>query len=411
MSTRTDTFRRLRGRLELSTVAVALVALALPDCSVDRGGLRRPSFTVYKTAATILTGEGVTIRVTDDDALLAGSEPRAFFADEEDGGAMAATDRVRADWKRFLLQRLSDPAASPEARATFGPGPWCAVDTEVTRTEFTMSGALLPEIAGPEIAGCTGAMVGAASDCPMVDTAMPMLGVDPPSVAFPPTPVGTVSPEQIVTISNAGTGRICLAMPALDLGESDHPEHFRVDATDCRNAGRPREIELDRTFLGHDRPSCQVHVRFAPTGATVGVGRIRLSTNDPARPVTFVDLTGTAQPGRLRPLAPVCFNTDEDPPGDPMCPGRVIRLLNAGPVGLVTIRSVSLAGGVDGRGWSLGPLTLPVTLPVDAVLPVTVSACAGATEENVLTVASNGAEPVFSVRLLPPGSGCVPEMP
>jgi hypothetical protein len=276
------------------------------------------------------------------------------------------------------------------------------VDTEVIKTEALSGGGVLPEIAGPEIAGCSGDMVGAASDCPMVDTAMPMLGVDPPSLAFPPTPVGTVSAEQIVTVSNTGSGRICLATPALDFGESDHPEHFRVDAGDCARHEFGREDLLERTFLGHDRPSCEVHVRFAPTGPTVGVGRIRLSTNDPTRPVAFIDLTGTAQTGFVERPASVCFNG-----GPAGCFRKDVPLHNSGP-GQVTIRSVSLGASPN---WVLDPLSLPVTLPVGEELTVHVSACPGATEDTVLTVASNGTVPLFDVRLLHPGGTCVPEMP
>jgi hypothetical protein len=412
MTTRTTRFRGLRGRLrlDLSSLAIALVALSLPDCSIDRGGTASTPFFVYDTAATIRTAEGVTIRVTGQDELLTGGTPPEFLAEDADVGGVAPAERVRSEWKKYLLQRLSDPSATPEARAVFGSGPWCAVDTEVRRTEvprFTLPPALI----GEEIPGCTGDMVGPVSDCPMEGAAMPMLGVSPASVAFPPTPVGTTSPvEEVVTISNVGTGRICLAMPALDLASSEHPEYFPIDASGCMHAGGMREIELERTFLWDRRPSCDVRVRFAPGGAAVGVARLRLNTNDPVSPVTFIEITGTAQPGFLHPVPPsACFNTPAVVlPDGRTCRRNSVNLVNDGP-GFVTVRSLALPADAAAAGWSHdGAPPVPRTVAPGAALSVPLLACGAVGADSILTVGNNGTASTIEVPLLRPGSGCTP---
>jgi hypothetical protein len=409
MTTRTTLVRGLRGRLrlDLSSVAIALVALTLPDCTLNRSGLGATAYHVYETAATIRTAEGVTIRVTGQEELLTGGTPQEFRAEDVDVDRVAPAERVRSDWKKYLLLRLSDPAATPEARAVFGDGPWCVVDTEVRRT-------VVPRFAPPaifateEIPGCTGDMVGPVSDCPMEGTAMPMLGVSPTSVAFPPTPVGTTSPvEEVVTISNVGTGRICLAMPALDLASSDHPEYFPIDASGCMHAGGMREVELERTFLWDRRPSCDVRIRFAPGGPAVGTARLRLNTNDPVNPVTFIDITGTAQAGFLHAVpASACFNTAAVVlPDGRTCRRNSVNLRNDGP-GVVTVRSMALAMGV---GWSHdGTPSLPATVAPGATLGVPLLACGAVPEDSVLTVANDGTVSTIEVPLLRPGSGCTP---
>ena len=410
MTTRTTFVRGLRGRLrlDLSSLAIAIVALTLPDCTLDRSGLLSTPFFVYETAATIRTAEGVTIRVTGQEELLTGGTPRQFVAEDAEVDGVVAAERVRSDWKKYLLQRLSDPSATPEARAVFGSGPWCVVDTEVRRTEVPRFTDLPPVLIGEEIPGCTGDMVGAVSDCPMEGAAMPMLGVSPASVAFPPTPVGTTSPvEEVVTISNVGTGRICLAMPALDLGSSDHPDYFPIDASGCMHAGGMREVELERAFLWDRRPSCDVRIRFAPRGPSVGTARLRLNTNDPVNPVTFIDITGTAQAGFLHAVpASACFNTPAVVlPDGRTCRRNSVSLLNDGP-GFVTVRSMALAMGV---GWSHdGTPPLPATVAPGATLSVPLLACGAVPEDSVLTVANDGAVSTVEVPLLRPGSGCTP---
>jgi len=412
MTTPTTFVRGLRGRLrlDLSSLAVAIVALTLPDCTFDRSGIAVTAYQVYETAATIRTAEGVTIRVTGQEELLTGGTPQEFRAEDVDVGGVTPTERVRSDWKKYLLLRLSHPAATPEARAVFGDGPWCVVDTDVRRTEVPRFDP--PAIfATEEIPGCTGDMVGPVSDCPMEGAAMPMLGVSPMRVAFPPTPVGTTSPvEEVVTISNVGTGRICLAMPALDLASSDHPEYFPIDASGCMHAGGMREIELERTFLWDRRPSCDVRVRFAPGGAAVGVARLRLNTNDPVSPVTFIEITGSAQPGFLHPVPPsACFNSPAVVlPDGRTCRRNSVSLVNDGP-GFVTVRSLALPADAAAAGWSHdGAPPVPRTVAPGAALSVPLLACGAVGADSILTVGNNGTASTIDVPLLRPGSGCTP---
>jgi hypothetical protein len=214
--------------------------------------------------------------------------------------------------------------------------------------------------------------------------------------------------EEVVTIANVGTGRICLAMPALDLASSDQPGYFPIDASGCMHAGGMREVELERTFLWDRRPSCDVRIRFAPGGPTVGTARLRLDTNDPVTPVRFIDITGTAQPGFLHAVPPsVCFNTAAVVlPDGRTCRRNSVSLRNDGP-GVVTVRSLALELGV---GWSFesAPPTLPATVAPGATLSLPVLACGGVPEDSVLFVGNNGTAAAFEVPLLRPGSGCTP---
>jgi hypothetical protein len=213
--------------------------------------------------------------------------------------------------------------------------------------------------------------------------------------------------EEVLTISNAGTGRICLAMPALDLASSDHPEYFPIDASGCMNAGGLREVELERTFLWDRRPSCDVRIRFAPGGPTVGTARLRLDTNDPVTPIRFIDITGTAQPGFLHAVPPsVCFSTAAVVlPDGRTCRRNSVHLRNDGP-GVVTVRSLALELGV---GWSFESMPpLPSTVAPGTTLSLPILACGGVPEDSVLSVGNNGTAATFEVPLLRPGSGCTP---
>jgi hypothetical protein len=407
MSMQTTRFLgRLRTfRFDGSMLAIALVALALPDCSLERGGVGT-EFVVLEGSATIRTAEGMVLRVASDDVLLSGGSPRDIVT--ERAGALPPEERARPEWRKYLLQRLSDPAASPEAMAVFGGGPWCLLEDEVHLVGTRVMGSGPGPLTGDEIPVCPGGLLPPVSECLTGDGTVPALDFEPPSLTFAPTPVGTLSPEELVlTIRNAGTGRLCLALPGLDLSRSEHPEHYAVDPSDCAPLNE-RELAIGRAMLRAERPMCQVRVRFSPTGSAPGVSRLRLSTNDETRSVTFVDVTGEPLPGALRAVTnPVCFNTPAVVlPDGRTCRRNTVALRNDGP-GVVTVRSLALPAAAT--GWGPDALVpLPRTVGAGGTLSVPLLACAGTAADTVLTVGSDAAVPVFDVTLLRPGSGCTP---
>lgn len=411
MNMRTTAFfaRLRRLRPDWSLLAIALVALALPDCSLDRSGVGT-EWLVFEATATIRTADGMVLRVASDDVLLAGGRPHEFRTEADRPGGLPPVDRIRPEWRKYLLHRLSDPAASPEAQAVFGGGPWCLLEDEVrlVGTRVTAAGPGL--VPGDEIPVCADGLLPPVSDCLTGDGTVPLLEFDPPDLTFSPTPVGITSPEELVlTIRNAGTGRLCLAPPGLDLSRSDHPEHFAVDPSDCLpDPTNPRELAAGRAMLRAERPSCQVRVRFSPRGREPGVSMLRLSTNDATRSVAFVDVTGRPEPGALRAVRdPVCFNTPPVVLADGRtCRPAAVELRNDGP-GIVTVRSAALPASAT--GWGAEALVpLPQAVAVGGTLRMPLVACPGATAVTVLTVGNNGDVPVFDVTLLPPGSGCTP---
>lgn len=391
--------RRLRA------AAVAVIALAVTGCSINRAGVTA-TYRVWWGFATIQEepAPGATpappVVVAWDDLVFTGDAPHPILEMDGTVGGLTAEERVRSEWRKYVRRRL-ETATSPEFRARFGNGPrWCLLDDQVHWTRFMSRRAGTAE-AGLELQACTGPLAAPAGLCANPPGITPILSVHPRTVNFGDAPAGGTGASVVMTVGNIGTGRLC-AYPPVVAGEY-HPRDFLADASDCLPR-TPDEVRTGRVFLDSGgRSSCQVRVTFRPTDPGRRSSSMRVSSTDAARPLAHVPLEGDGLRGALRNPGLVCVN--EAIPGT-SCHRGAFLLHNDGP-GEVRVWSVA-PPAADAAVWSVEPLTLPYTIAAGGDMPIGVRTC-GATTNTTLIVGSNSNErggPPLEVEVRSPSVPC-----
>ncbi len=388
------------------------LALLMPACTLDRSPILTLGF-VYECTALVRDGAGNAVPVSCGDMLLAGGAPRVFSIEDAPGpGGETPRERALGDWSRYLRRRLADPAATPEFRARFGNGPHCLLSIDVRRTDA--AAPLSPAESGAPLADCGVPPLPAACGNPPGVT--PRVNVAPPDVDFGSVPVGTPSSDVLVTLSNSGAGRLCLAAPAFDAALSPHLSDFTLDATDCLPRSSA-ELAAGYTFLEAARPACILRARLSPSAAGERRAVLRVGSGDLLRPRVDVALVGQGQPGVLRAApSPLCLNTmPVSVPPFGICYRANLALINDGP-GTVVVTSVALpadasdyalGGFAPGRPGAVG-FESGVPLAAGASLTMVVRECGAAPPDTLLVVASNAATPLLNVPFLSFASGCTP---
>ena len=346
---------------------------------------------VFDATAIVRNAAGVEVAVTSaGDGLFAGE----MFLLMAQGSGGTLEDRVRTRYKRAVNRRLSAGGDALVA-ARFGAGPWCFV-AEPTILPTFENRPSPPDETAAELSLCEGPppppQCAATGD-------MPELSVDPPAHTFPDTPLGSASDWFPFTVSNSGTGFVCLASM---IAGGLHAQDFQVDDSNCR----PSDPEAARRLLGvGGLPSCTVRVRFVPTRPGTREGALRVSSNDPQVLQQF-GLTGTGIAGVLTPTTPVCVPRV----GDRF--QRTVVLTNAGP-GTVTVRSISVGE------WHTSPSCtpdVPTSIPSGGTLSCEVNSPTGDDPgEGALVIGSDGVRDdptatVIEIPLIPrvaPGT-CTP---
>ncbi len=391
---------------------LAVLALILPACSLDRRPILDLGF-VYECTGLVRDGAGNAVPVSCGDMLLAGGAPRVFSADDFPGpGGETPRERMLAQWSRYLRRRLEDPAASPEFRARFGGGPHCLLSIDVRRTDATAP--VSPAETGAPLADCGLPPLPAACGNPPGVT--PHVDVSPPLLDFGTVPVGSASPDAVVTLANSGAGRLCLAAPALDAALSPHLGDFTLDASDCAPRSSA-ELAAGYAFLESARPACSVRLRLTPSAAGAREAVLRVSSGDLLRPLVNVAASGVGAPGVLRAApSPLCLNTPPVMVGGRVCHRNNLALINDGP-GAVNVTSIALPADAV-ADWALGGF-LPgrpgapgfetgVLLTPGASLTFQARECEGAATGTTLVVGSNASTPVLNVSFLSFATGCTP---
>jgi hypothetical protein len=393
--------------------AVGLMgALSLTDCSLDRRPILSQRF-VWRCEATVRSADGIVGTLSSEDGTFTNGRPFVTWFDAAEDPAEAEA-RVRTEWRRFLRERLDDPALPESVRARLGAAPYClTTDTDsVTRTATQFTELSPAELTTPEIDAC-GAIPPPPPTCGNVAGAHPILAVMPPALAFADLPLGSPAVDRTVTYENVGDGRLCLGTPMIDRGVSPNPDDFVVvDASNC--AAAPEDAPWGATVLSVTRPECFVVVRFNPSNPGLRQAELRASANDPDMPVSRVPLTGTGLGGMLALSATnLCFNVPAASYGAFPTPQhrQIVTLSNSGP-GAVEVTSVAPGGA----GWAVrvlhsdGTTTPPpppsFTIPSGGSVQLRIFAAEGTVGNSTLIVQSNAATPRIETVLLGPGSGC-----
>ena len=209
--------------------------------------------------------------------------------------------------------------------------------------------------------------------------------VSPSPVSFPPTQVGVVSAEQVVTISN--TGGAALTISSVQVVGAE----FTVSLNGC-------------TAALSTGGSCPVKVVFAPAGTGTRIATLRIISNAATSP-TQVTLTGTgtAVPSGTLDAQPAAVTFVDQVVGTSSA-SQSVAVSNTG-VFPVTVASVSVSGDFTQTN------DCTVVSPGGAGCMVTVvfSPQGLGTRNGALTIVSDASNPALSVSLL--GNGVLTSFP
>jgi hypothetical protein len=383
--------------------------LGLPACHLERGGIAAPVHE-WSVQATLQDAAGATYVVNGDDTDFAEGDLRTFATDDashSDGTTPA--QRIRDFWRRYLRHRVEAGAHGATFTARFGTGPWCLAGDSVRPTATLASTRSEPDVDDPLV--MCGA--GGAPTCANPAGTVPLLHVDPPAVTFGHAAVGTSAADVTLTLSNAGTGNLCLDGDFLILPEAGvRPDEFSRDVSSCTPMS-PLERFVGRVVLSAaTRPSCTVRMGFRPRNGGPRRATMQVSSNDAASPAA-VALSGDGDAGVLiASPSPMCFNVASEVVGGRTCYRQGIVFSNAGP-GTVTITSVTVPAP-DAASWTRvhPPLSMfPIVLTPLTGQYVQVLACEPGINDSVLTALTNSTTPVIDVPMLRPASGCTPPSP
>jgi hypothetical protein len=365
------------GSARLAAVTVALGILPIgAGCGFNSSFV--PQHSIYEGVAIVRNGEGAEVAVSASGDSLFAEEPFVLAP-----AALQEPDAAARDLFLSAIARRLSVGGDDLFQARFGPGPWCLVSEPAlvrtvgrTRTQTIETGPPLPPCDGPP----------PPPQCSGPGTS-PELRADPDAFEFGGVPLGPMVPATIpITLSNLGTGHLCLA--SIIAGGRDAAD-FRVDDSDCR-PGSPAQ---SRRLLGEGAsPSCRVDVTFDPTRPGRREGTLRVSSNDP-QVIREFPLSGTGLPGALSPLAPICV------PRAGSCYRRTVVLTNTGP-GVVTMRSVWV-GGYFFR--SLCTPDYDAVIPVGGVITCPIDSCDADPQPSPLIVSSDavGVDPTATVIEIP----------
>jgi hypothetical protein len=409
MKTLTAATPGIRARAPL--LVLLGVVSALPACSLERRPIL-PEYRTYTASAVVTNGAGDAVSTFSGDPVLTGG--MALALTDRWGSDPDGPERAREHWLRYLRRRLEIDAVGPEFRARFGGGPFCVRDVALTPAE--RAGAPAPEETADPLPDCDAP--GFPPAC-RADGSTPTLELSPPSeVDLGSARVGTPSAPSLVTIANAGDGRLCLSAPALDPALSPNPEDFGVDATDCLPLS-DEERAAGFTFLDATRPSCSVRVTATPGEDGLRQASLRVSSSDAARPVVRLGLSVRGVAGALVAPSSVCFAVPiAEYPGLGPCRRRQVSIRNDSPAE-VTVRSVSLPAEAE-RRWLLREFVpgrpgdpgfeSGVRLAASGgTLTLNAYVCApDPADSTTLTIATNAIPAVLDIPFLNPDSGCTP---
>ena len=206
----------------------------------------------------------------------------------------------------------------PIAVAALGAGLSCTVNVTFSPTQSGVDNAALTfstNVPGsPQALNVFGTGQGVVA---------PIYSPSTTSLSFAPRQVGSPSPAQVVTITNAGSGTLSLGQPVVSSGD------FSVQTATC-----------NQPFA----TSCTMSVTFTPTALGARSGTITFSSNAPGSPHT-INLSGTGQSSVTSPVAtvsPPLLNFGSQAIGTTSASQRAL-LTNTG-TGPMTIASIGTVG-------------------------------------------------------------------
>jgi hypothetical protein len=370
---------------------LALVAL-LPACTLDRSGIPATEYATFEALALVRdvdepSSRGVAVMYGD---------PELRGLDTTTGllAALGPTD-ARFYWLRYLQERLA-----PGGR--FGDGPWCLVEEPAVvqrgeRLPIPAEGLPRATVSAGPIALCEDAVPPPPGACDNPSGSVPALAVTPSGLTFPEVPLGG-SAEMTLELRNTGSGRLCLAAPAIDALSAHGGDFELLDLAACSPGGAggtlgDEERAAGRTFLdAGGRSACTVRVGFTPRAAGERRALVRVSSTDPGHPLQHVPLSGQGLGcAPTVPASPFCV-----PRGADGCYRRRFRIENDCAAATLTIRSVSVPDwAVD--AWD--PLPPPLSIAPGGFASLQLTSCA-TDAPGVLTILHDGGEPI-NVELQP----------
>ena len=260
-----------------------------------------------------------------------------------------------------------------------GPGNSCSIDVTFTPiVAGTRTGAITitDDASGsPHVLSLTG-----TGSAPPVAT----INVSPSAVTFPPTQVGVVSAEQVVTISN--TGGAALTISAVQVVGAE----FTVSFNGC-------------TAALSTGGSCPVKLVFAPAGTGTRIATLRIISNALTSP-TQVTLTGTgtSAPSGTLDAQPAAVTFVDQVVGTSSA-SQSVAVSNTG-VFPVTVASVSVSGDFTQTN------NCTVVAPSGGCTVTVVFTPLGlGTRNGAITIVSDASNPSLSVSLL--GNGVLTSFP
>jgi hypothetical protein len=380
-----------------------LPALLLPGCFLDRSLTPLAPEYVWTCTATIRVAGGAEVVLTSEDPVFAADMP--VFATSDGDIGETPEDRMREQWRRYLRARLEGTALDPTLRELVGTSGWCLLSDAVTRTATEApDSSVVPEQADTPLLSC----VGTGPGCSNLPGEVPVIGFDPPGLDFGSVPVGRGAGPVPVTVSNSGSGHLCLDSPRIPGEDPARPE-YTVDSSGCAPVTED-ELRLGQAILSAARPTCTLNVAFTPRQGGLRSRTLQVTTDPPSTGgADTVPLRGVGEPGVLSAPASVCFNVEPfvGPEGRP-CYSNTFPVTTVG-LAVVTVMPPAIASDGTGVNWTVESPVESVEVTAGTPLTVRVRACDPAVDSS-LVITSNAAPPTNSllVRLESPTSGCTP---
>ena len=393
----------------LRTVRSFGLLLAAGFLLLDLGcALEHPEFSPpHTTCSSTIVNRTTGLRVTVSNSM----EP---FSRAISSCDLAAS---RDLWDRAVAGRLASLCApgAPTSRADHlrycTPNDWCRVVGDMGETRC--SGELVPAAFRPGHCS-TIPPVSPLAECPTILGEPARLTTDLPGLDFGTVPVGELR-TLTVTLGNGGSGPLTVFPPTLEQvpGDTNSFASFPdpIPMTDCRaNPANPAEVRAGGALLGAGgRASCSIQVRFQPNFG----GTKRMSLLIPNNGTTAsarLEVTGVGQAGTVRftgldPRAPrpaLCLNVAPEMTPDGFCRTRSFTLQALGAA--VRVREVQVPTGYR----LIAPASVPLTVPRDGSLTLTVRTCLTSPPAATLRLNTNADPGMFSLELEPPASGCLP---
>jgi len=220
--------------------------------------------------------------------------------------------------------------ATPTGTVTFGSGTKTLGKSTLNATgQATLTTTALPLGIDPVVAVYSGSSTFDSSTSATVKvtvSAGPVSSVTPSSVAFPATLVGTVSDDQLVTLTNTGSSPLSIKSIAVTGTQANS----FIDISGCGTS----------VAVGK---SCTVYVGFAPKNSGSATATLSVADNAPVSPQT-VTLTGSGVAAHPLAISPASLAFPATAVGGAST-GQTVTLTNSG-TAAVSITSITL-NGVD----------------------------------------------------------------